>query len=300
MGWRILGVRGADWIALDNGCIILDQKGERTLRLPPEDLDAVVLNAIEGVITGQALAALAEAGTVLLVLDQKHMPAGLLVPLSAQYRGTEAALAQANASQGLKNALWKRIIAAKIRNQATVLAGFAVRDSRALEAMARRIRPGDPDGVEAHAARIYFHAQALRRENAEDPRNAWLNYGYAVLRAAIARSLALHGLMLPIGVWHRGTANPANLADDLIEPWRPAIDRALLMRLRETPRLEIPLSRDERDAIVRLLLSPVLLDGNEWQVHDAIDVCAGSLRTAFVKKRPDALRLPEIPPLPIA
>ena len=298
MGWRILGVRGADWISLDNGRITLDQQGHETLRLPPEDLDAVYLNAIEGTMTGQALAALAEAGTLLLVLDRKHMPVGMLLPVSPQHRGAEAAIAQSNASPGLKNALWKRIVSTKIRNQAAVLSGFAVRDSRALEAMASRIRPGDPDGVEARAARIYFQAQGLRREDEADARNAYLNYGYAILRAAVARSLALHGLMLPLGIWHQGIMNPANLADDMIEPWRPLVDRALILRLKDGP-IDSPLSRDERESIVRLLLSPILMDGNEWQVHDAIDVSAGSLRTSFVEHRSDALRLPSVPPLPI-
>jgi CRISPR-associated protein Cas1 len=298
MGWRILGVRGADWIALDNGRLTLDQQGHETLRIPPEDLDAVCLDAIEGTLTGQALAAMAEAGALLLILDRRHMPAGMLLPISPQHRGAEAAIAQARTTQGLKNALWKRIVAAKIRNQAAVLAGFSVRDSRALEAMASRLRPGDPDGVEARAARIYFHAQGLRRDDEADPRNAYLNYGYAVLRAAVARSLALHGLLLPLGIWHQGIMNPANLADDLIEPWRPVVDKALLIRLRLGP-IETPLPREDREAIVRLLLAPILMDGNEWQVHDAIDVSAGSLRTAFVEQRPDALRLPTVSPLPI-
>jgi CRISPR-associated protein Cas1 len=242
---------------------------------------------------------MAEAGTLLLVLDRRHLPVGMLLPVAPQHRSAEAAIAQAKATQGLKNALWKRIVAAKIRNQAAVLSSFAVRDSRALEAMVARIRPGDPDGVEARAARIYFQAQSLRRDDDADPRNAYLNYGYAVLRAAVARSLALHGLMLPLGIWHQGIMNPANLADDMLEPWRPVVDKALLTRLRLGP-IETPLSRDDREAIVRLLLAPVLMDGNEWQVHDAIDASAGSLRTSFVEQRSDALRLPTVSPLPIA
>jgi CRISPR-associated protein Cas1 len=168
-----------------------------------------------------------EAGVALVFSDERHTPSGLLLPFHRHHRQGAVARLQVEAKDGLKKRLWRDIVRAKIVNQAAALAGAGHADAAALREIARHVEPGDPGNVEARAARFYWGRffSDYTREDEKDRRNKLLNYGYAVIRAGVARALVASGFVPALGLKHDGAANAFNLADDLVEPFRPFVDR---------------------------------------------------------------------------
>jgi CRISPR-associated protein Cas1 len=172
------------------------------------------------------ISACMDSGVAIIVTDRTHTPSGLILPFHRHHRQAEVAAIQIALSTPLKKRLWQAIIQAKIANQAAVLEACG-QNPAALLAMAERVGSGDPDNTEARAARTYWPRlfRDFVREDDNDKRNALLNYGYAVVRSATARALVAAGLIPAFGVNHASAANPFNLADDLVEPFRPFVDR---------------------------------------------------------------------------
>jgi CRISPR-associated protein Cas1 len=191
-----------------------------------------------------ALTRLAEHGGVLVVCGRNHLPAGMLLPLSSHTEVVKRLHEQIAVGKPLRKQLWKQIVVAKIRAQAGNIAPRTTARSKLLS-LARQVRSGDPSNVEAQAAKVYWSAWlcdyadavSFRRDPDGDGVNALLNYGYAVVRAAVARALVGAGLHPSLGIHHTGRANAFCLADDLIEPLRPLVDarvRGLVGAGRET------------------------------------------------------------------
>lgn len=210
--------------------------------IPCEDLGVLMVDSRETTYSHHALAKLAEHGAALVVCGRDHHPVGMFLPISANTQLLARLDAQLSASKPTLKRLWAGIVAAKIRAQAAALPPFAASAlirSRLL-GMARRVRSGDPENVEAQAAGAYWPevfrgCQTVRHpfrrrpgsggEPAEEPPNNQLDYGYAAVRAAVARALVGAGLLPALGIKHRGRSNPFCLADDLMEPLRPMVDR---------------------------------------------------------------------------
>lgn len=207
--------------------------------IPCEDIGVVMADSRETTYSHFALAELAEHGAALVVCGRDHHPAGMYLPISGNTQLLSRLDAQLNASKPTRKRAWAAIVAAKVRAQAgalpPVLAAEACRTK--LSHLAGRVRSGDPTNVEAQAAAAYWpvmfaHADAVAhpfRRRAGDrrapPPNNLLDYGYAALRAAVARALVSAGLLPALGIQHRGRSNPFCLADDLVEPLRPLVDR---------------------------------------------------------------------------
>jgi CRISPR-associated protein Cas1 len=200
-----------------------------------EDLGVLMVDERSTTYSHAALAQLAEHGCALVVCGRDHAPAGIYLPLSTNTDVLSRLEAQLRASRPTRKRLWSAIVVAKIRAQAANLVHAPEIRSRLLM-MARRVRSGDPSNVEAQAARLYWPAlfgdqpalqQPFRRRpgdaTAETPNNL-LDYGYAVLRAAVARALVSAGLLPALGLRHHNRSNPFCLADDLVEPLRPVMD----------------------------------------------------------------------------
>jgi CRISPR-associated protein Cas1 len=207
----------------DGQCVVTQETGE--IRLPLEDIAWIILDTPQATLTTALLSACMEAGIALIVTDERHHPSGLALPFHRHHRQAEVAALQVALGDGLRNRLWQMIVRAKIRNQAAVLS-LCGRSATPLGAMAQRVTPGDAENVEARAARYYWSRlfDHFVRENGTDRRNAMLNYGYAVMRGAVARALVAAGLLPAIGLHHTSALNPFNLADDILEPFRPIID----------------------------------------------------------------------------
>ncbi|MBV9375295.1 MAG: type II CRISPR-associated endonuclease Cas1 [Alphaproteobacteria bacterium] len=206
------------------------------------------------------------------------MPAGLLLSFDAHTTQTERHRAQAGASAGVKNRVWKLLIAAKLRQQSAVLCHYTENDA-GLSAMARRVRSGDLQNLEAGAARRYWPrllGVEFRRSRGGPPPNDLLNYGHSVLRAAAARAVAAAGLIPTLGVHHRNRGNPFCLADDLIEPYRPYADWRVKGMLFDA-NLPPPLDRSAKAALLSLFNETVLVGDRRLPLLLAFHASAASL-----------------------
>lgn len=193
----------------------------------------------------------------------------------------------------MRKRLWQALVRAKITNQAAALAACGS-DARAVAAMAGLVGSGDPANVEARAARAYWGKLFVkfRREDGTDKRNMLLNYGYAVVRATVARGLVAAGLLPAFGLQHASVANAFNLADDVVEPFRPFVDRQV-WAMTECGRMrEGEPSLNERRALAALPLQAALLGRETLTVLAASEAVAESLVRALQTKRAGALMLP--------
>ena len=205
---------------------------EQEGRAPLEDIGVLILDSVSLTCTQAALASVAENEGVVVVCGKNHAPAGLLWPMAANTVLAERIALQARVKEPQKKQLWRRIVQAKIRNQGAALPQDAPVRERLAE-MARKVRSGDPENLEAQAAKIYwselFAGQDFRRSRDGPPPNNLLNYGYMAIRAACVRAICAAGLHPALGLHHKNRYNPFCLADDLMEPYRPLVD----MRVRQ-------------------------------------------------------------------
>jgi CRISPR-associated endonuclease cas1, NMENI subtype len=195
---------------------------------------AVVLVGMKVALSAAVLHRLAEADVAVLFCDWRGIPEGGCYSWSDHGRVAARHRAQAGVSLPRKKNAWARLIRAKIEGQASVLENIKIRGSGELLALADQVRSGDPGNVEAQAARLYW-SRALGKGGVRQPAagqligaNACLDYGYSVLRGHLMRAVLAAGLAPALGVFHRGRGNAFALADDLIEPFRPAIDEVAL------------------------------------------------------------------------
>ena len=191
---------------------------------PHWDLYSVVVDNRQALLSVSVLTRLAQAGVHLLLCDEKHLPCAELLPLGLHYRPLTVLQKQMALPQPFKDQLWQRIVMAKIQNQAKALrlAGVGSGKAQKLEELALRVLPGDAGNREAQAAKLYFPAlfgAGFTRTQA-DVTNAALNYGYAIIRSAVSKTVAGYGYSGVLGLHHSGPGNAFNLADDLMEPLR--------------------------------------------------------------------------------
>jgi len=195
-------------------------------RIPLDDIDAVIGNSYGLSYTNNLLVALAERGVPFVLCGDNHNTVGILVSVDGNHLQSRRMDAQLGASKPLLKQIWACIVKAKLKAQADVLAEIGVHDAP-LSALARRVKSGDPQNIEAQGARRYWtlmFGKNFRRDREATGVNSMLNYGYTVLRATTARAIVAAGLHPSLGVHHRDGANPMRLADDLMEPFRPSVD----------------------------------------------------------------------------
>lgn len=295
MAWRGVLLSREARLRLDQGCCRIET-AEGPLRLAFEDIAYLVLDTPEASLTSALLARFAEAGVLVVTCDAKHLPNGALLPLQGHFRQVATLRRQLALSDGLRKRLWQRLVQAKVANQGHVLALLGRPGAAGLLAMAGRVQPGDPEQVEARAAREHFtrlFGRFRRRRDDPDPRNAMLNYAYALLRAGLARGLAAQGFHPAIGIWHDSVDNAFNLADDLIEPLRPIADLHVARHAEARAGNEPELTVADRRELARLLVSEVRLAGEVVTVLTAIERMADGLLAALEHRDPERLALPE-------
>jgi len=230
----------------------------------------------------------------MVVPDAKHHPAGILMSFHQHHAQAAIAHSQVAMSHPLKKRLWQKLVASKIENQAAVLRGIGSDHAAALSAMAGRVGSGDPDNLEAQAARAYWQRlfEGFRRHD-EDRRNGLLNYGYAVVRAALARACAASGLLPAFGIHHRSRTNPFNLVDDLIEPFRPVVDR--MARMRATAQERDELDVEDRRHMAGILSENISFGEERMTMLAATEAVAASLVRAIVGGNAALLKTPALP-----
>lgn len=276
-------------LSLRQGRLVVGDKGG----VPLEDVNYIVLDTRQTTLTGALLAACADMGCAVITADERHMPNGVLLGFHPYHRQAETVQAQLNLSQPRKKRLWQQLIRAKIVNQSLCLrlADCPPAQAEKVHVCAAKVRSGDMGNMEATAARLYWslYAPDFRRHAAEEDRlNSLLNYGYAVLRALLARDLAALGFVACLGIHHHGLHNPFNLADDLLEPWRPFVDHVALSLWREQPHAA-DLSPGDKQRLISLTHQDVLYDGGVCGLLAAMRQYVGRVRAYMVGQTEQAL-----------
>jgi len=208
------------------GFLLVSQDKVEVGRVPLDDISAVIVHAHGVTWTTNLVTALAIRGAPIVLCGANHAPVAVCLPLEGHHGQNARMRAQWEAGRPLSKQLWRMIVVSKIRWQAAVLDAIGA-NSTAFDLLARRVRSGDPDNIEAQAARRYWPmlmGEDFRRDRAAGGANGLLNYGYTVMRALCARAVVAAGLHPSIGVHHANRGNAFALADDLIEPFRPLVD----------------------------------------------------------------------------
>ncbi|PCJ30306.1 MAG: subtype II CRISPR-associated endonuclease Cas1 [Alphaproteobacteria bacterium] len=293
MSWRTLLIQQKCHLSKKNGQLFC-KRDDGVVSVPIEDITIIILETPQATITSSLLAELQEQNVVLITCNGKHMPNGMLLPLLPHSRVSEVAFLQNQWSSPFRKRCWQKIVKAKINNQARSLEISGRKSVSTLRQMARRVQSGDPKNREAQAAREYW--SSLMGDGfvrgATDFANNALNYGYMVLRAVVARSLVSYGLLPCFGLHHDNNLNAFNLADDILEPFRPMVDQAV-MNILKSGGIKDDLSRDIRQEMALLAVQQVRINDEVQTITNAADVTAYSLVNAIRDKDAALLKLPD-------
>jgi CRISPR-associated protein Cas1 len=276
----------------DAQLVVSQDDGDVTI--PVEDVAWIVLDSMQVSLTASLVTACLDAGVAIIFSDARHTPSGMALPFHRHHRQAAVAAMQVGLTQPLRKRLWQALIVAKIENQAACLAA-AGKSAGGLPEMAKRVASGDPDNIEARAAREYWGLlfTHFTRGNEADLRNKMLNYGYAVVRAAVARALVANGLLPCFGLFHDSAANAFNLADDLLEPFRPIVDSKVSgLAAGLDPAADLAI--DHRRALAGILNGDIRLRGQTVSVLIATELASESLVRAMEASSPALLALPRL------
>ncbi len=294
MAWRGLHLTQPARLALADGQILIG-RDDGEIRLPLEDIAYMVIDTPQASLSLPLLTACMEAGLAVIITDPKHLPSGVMLPFHRHFRQGGMARLQVDQTEPFRKRLWQAVVRAKIENQGAVLKVLGRADSGPLAAMARLVGSGDPENVEARAARAYWSRlwSNFRREDEADLRNALLNYGYAVLRACVARALVGVGFLPAFGIHHASVTNAFNLADDMLEPFRPFIDLLAWRHLGGMDEARA-MSLEDRQAMAGVMMENAAIGEDEVTLLVAAERLAASLARAMEERRVEALLLPRL------
>ena len=251
---------------------------------PIEDIGVVVLDHKQITITSGALEALLENNCAIITCDSKSMPIGLMLPLYGNTTQNERFRQQLDASLPLMKQLWQQTIKAKIENQAVVLKEYSDVETKCMNVWAADVKSGDSNNLEARAAAYYwknlFQIEGFTRDRDGIPPNNLLNYGYAILRAVVARGLVESGLLPTLGIHHHNRYNAYCLADDVMEPYRPYVDRLVCGMIKQG----VDYTELTKELKAQLLTIPVLethIAGKRSPLMVAVGQTTASLYKCF-------------------
>lgn len=269
-------------------------KKEAQATIPIEDIGIVVLDHLQITLTHGVLNAMQQNNVAVISCDATHHPMGLMLPLNGNTLQNERYRAQLEVTEPLKKQLWAITVTQKIKNQAHVLKINGL-DNSYLINLSRNVKSGDSDGAEATAAAHYwskiFTAQPLqgfetlegvtfKRDRNGLPPNNYLNYGYSLLRATMARSIVVAGLLPTLGIHHANRYNAYCLADDLMEPYRPWVDGVVIKIIKEHG-LQNGLTKEIKTILLGIPVLDVMLDGETSPLMNAMQRTAVSIYKCY-------------------
>lgn len=256
------------------------KKNGEVRSIPVEDLGLLVLSHPAISYTHQLLYELLEQNVAVLFCNRQHMPEGLLLPFEDNQLHQARLQIQAEATKPLKKRLWQQVVRAKIKAQASVLEEKHG-DHHGLKQLIKKVHSGDPKNVEARAARVYWKAlfqnDEFRRNTDGQDINALLNYGYAVIRAAVARSITAAGLHPSMGIHHHNQYNAYCLADDMMEPLRPFVDSVVYDLYKEHGTLKVEVKKETKKPLLELLTRDVQIKEMKYPLLESLHLMASSL-----------------------
>lgn len=280
------------WLSVDHGQLVIRDpilkaagSADEKARVPIEDIGLVVLDHQQITVTHTVLNTLLAHNAAVVVCDDRRHPCGLLLNLEGNTVQAEMFEHQIASSEPLRKQLWKQVVEAKIRNQAAVLARTGT-DAGFLLELAGKVQSGDGGNREAQAAawywpRLFKCVAGFKRFREGPPPNNLLNYGYAILRALVARSLVGSGLLPTLGIHHRNRYNAYALADDIMEPYRPFVDLAVVGLLTEGKGPPEELNTEHKGVLLKIPVADVVLDGKSGPLMVAVQRTTASLAQCF-------------------
>ena len=288
MGFRTMEVNCSAELHVQKGRLLIEYD-EGKVAIALDDLDTLVLSGPDIRLSSNAMASMAEQGVMLIVCGRSYRPQGILMSTTPNARHTLVARQQISARREFYDELWASIIRRKIENQSRCLALLEKPGSTKLAAYVEHVNLGDKENIEGVAAREYFPLlhEGLNRRT-DDPFNSILNYGYAIVRSKIVKAVVSTGFVTCIGIHHDSQLNTFNLADDLIEPYRPFVDIMASKLLSSSSRLD----KEQRHALVGVLHHRCLIDGVSTSVMRAIERTVDSFRQAIENEDATRLQLP--------
>ena len=261
----------------------IKKEAERTI--PIEDIGVVILDNRRITITSGVMEALLENNCAVITCNQKSMPVGLLLPLCGNTTQNERFRSQLEASLPLRKQLWQQTIKQKILNQEYVLRTNTDKETNCMRVWSNDVRSGDPDNLEARAAAYYWKNLFINypnfvRDREGTPPNNLLNYGYAILRAIIARALVGSGLLPTLGIHHHNRYNAYCLADDIMEPYRPYVDQLVLDIIQCNSEIS-DITRDLKMQLLGIPMLDVVINGKRSPLMIAAQQTTASLARCF-------------------
>lgn len=279
MAFRNIYIENDVQMKIKNEQLVI-KKEELESTMPLEDINSICIESQRSNITTYALRKFIEHDIIVYVCDEKHLPTGVLVGMNNYSRQLKNIRKQVEMPKPLMKRIWQNIIKIKILNQAECLRKLDKGGAELLEKMSCSVNSGDTENVEARAANFYFRCLFGKTFNRkiECIENATLNYGYAIVRGIIARTLIMYGFEPAMGIFHHNQLNNFNLADDLIECFRPVVDLYVMNY--------IDFSKDELDSLDKKILynvvnTLVLIDGKKFNISGAVEYMIKSLSTSM-------------------
>ena len=256
---------------------------ERTI--PVEDIGVVVIDHKQITITSGLLAALLENNCAVITCDNRNMPTGLMLPLCGNTLQSERFREQLDASLPLKKQLWQQTVQQKIHNQAEAMKRCSMYETGCFGKWEQEVRSGDADNMEARAAAYYWkHYLPEKTDFIRDREGIWpnalLNYGYAILRAVIARALVGTGLLPTLGIHHHNRYNAYCLADDIMEPYRPFVDKLVYELIHKYPE-KSALDKTLKAELLMIPVLDVMIGGKRSPLMIAATQTTASLQKCF-------------------
>ena len=262
-------------------------KTQHEVSKPIEDIGVVVIDNKQVTITSGLIEALVENNCALITCDNRSMPTGLMLPLQCNTTQNERFRFQLEASQPLRKQLWQQTIQAKINNQASVLHLCRNEEVGCMKVWAKEVRSGDPDNLEGRAAAYYWkylfgqHIAGFTRDRDGVPPNNLLNYGYALLRAVVARALVSSGLLPTLGIHHHNRYNAYCLADDIMEPYRPYVDEFVYHLIKKKGLPNGDLTREWKAELLLIPTIDITIGGKRSPLMIAATQTTASLYRCF-------------------
>lgn len=268
--------------------VLEELKEKSVITRPIEDIGVLVIDNRQVTVTSAVLDALLANNCAVITCDARSMPVGLLLPIYGNTTQSERFRVQIDASLPLKKQLWQQTIQYKIINQAAVLSECTDAETHCMKVWAADVRSGDPQNVEAKAAAYYWKnifrdVTGFIRDREGTPPNNMLNYGYAILRAVVARSLVSSGLLPTLGIHHHNRYNAYCLADDIMEPYRPYVDR-LVVNVMARYGHDMALTREIKMQLLSIPTIDVKIGGKRSPLMVGVSQTTASLYKCFSGK----------------
>jgi len=290
---RIVDVSNPSYLHVKNHQMVVEQKKQEVESIPIEDMGGMILSNPGITISSGLISSCQQNNCIIVFCDSKHLPTSILLPLSGNSMHSKVLNIQTSVKKPTKKRLWQKIVIAKIESQMRTLVSCG-KNSPSLESMKFRVKSGDPDNVESQASRVYWplmFGKDFRRDQTAEGINSLLNYGYAILRASVARAICCTGLHPALGIHHHNQYNPMCLADDLMEPFRPIIDRKVYALWQKKISC---INKGTKSFLLSFFSESLMFKGKKLPFMVALQHTAVSLKKSFTEG-PESLEIPSPP-----